>query len=66
MGNFTNFGLLKDWYEKSQMFKMWDKSLQDIKNPENWSQPHMRKKMSKNCNESLDRALNFNTGISYE
>ena len=35
MGNFTKFHLLKDWYEKSQIFKMWDKSLQDIKNPEN-------------------------------
>ena len=33
MGNFTKFGLLKDWCEKSQMFKMWDKSLQDIKIP---------------------------------
>ena len=37
MGHFTKFGLLKDRRENSQMFKMWDKNLQDIENPEGLS-----------------------------
>ena len=58
MGNFAKFGLLKDWCENSQMFKMWDKSPHDIENPESLSWHHMPKKTSKNCDRSLNRILN--------